>query len=53
MKNKKAVPRIIKGMPDTDAFERMESSVRKGKGRPQKPKPLHKRHRNKHGRQHG
>lgn len=53
MRSRKTVPRNFKDKPNIDAFLRMEESTRQGKGKPQKPKPLHRRHRNKHGRQHG
>jgi len=52
MKSRKSVPQRFKDTPTVEAFERMELSVREGSGREQKPKPLHRRFRNKHGRQH-
>lgn len=52
MKSKKAVPQKFGDKPTVIAFMEMELSTRQGPGREQKPKPLHRRFRNKHGRQH-
>ena len=52
MKSRKSVPQKFKEKPTVEAFKRIEPSVREGSGREQKPKPLHRRFRNKHGRQH-
>jgi hypothetical protein len=51
MKSKKAVPQKFKDKPTVEAFERLQLSVREGKGRPQRPKPRRGK-RNQHGRQH-
>lgn len=48
MKSKKSVPQVFDKQLNPDAF----LPKREGPGKEQKPKPLHRRFKNKHGRQH-